>query len=99
MTERLIKKREARELLGVTEYGYKKLIAANILAAPFRPLPNSHPVHSSAQLEAAQKKIAALGESQTLTPIVCRPLSEKLVAQISKAGTQGKAKRKARAIC
>jgi hypothetical protein len=94
MTERIVKKREVMLMLGVTDYGYKKLLADGTLPRPFRQRPGSHPVHSLSQVQAAQKKILEMGQQVKITSIKCRPFSRKLVNEIGTAATEGKVKEK-----
>lgn len=55
--EKLYKRREVRERLNITKYGYNQLIAEGILAAPIRLTKTGHPFHTESQLIEAERKI------------------------------------------
>lgn len=84
MAERILKKKQVRERLGVSKYQYKKLIQSGVLAAPILIIKNSHSVHTENQVLAAERKIRQMAEPPPPEPSVYR-MSDKIFNRIANA--------------
>jgi len=85
MAEARLKRKEVRERLNVTRYGYEQMIADGILE-PAVELPHRHPFHTVSQIVRAEQKLAELSRRTVRDrPRITRPVSARMRQQFQRA--------------